>query len=247
MVEIVVSIVAVSDIHSPIYLSLFVEALARYRGDPDLVLLAGDLVDGNRIDMLQPVHDRLLDRFRGKPIIAVFGNEEYRGYEEEYRRRYPGIRWLDDEYLVISIGDHRVGVVGTRGALDKPTTWQSRNMPWLEHYYRELPDKMAKLVEEARGEGADIVVLLTHYGVTYQTVYGEPRWVWPYLASRRMGEVLKGRVDLIIHGHAHNAKRLKASINNTQVYNVALPANKSLVEIRIEPVGERGILKWLRG
>ncbi len=243
-----VVIAATADIHSPRFLSLFIDALSKYSGDPDIVVLAGDLVDKNQVKMLKPVYDRLLERFPDKPLIAVYGNEEYRGYEEEYRKLYPRFRWLDDEYLILDIRGVKTAIIGTRGALDKPTSWQSRNMPWIVNYYRNLPVKINNLINEAREKGAEIIVLITHYGVVYDTLIGEPRRIWRYLASRKMGEIVTGKVDLVIHGHAHNSVKVKTVINNTLIYNVALPANKSIVEIKVEKktVEETGILKWFK-
>ncbi len=235
---------ATADIHSPRFLKLFSEAMEDYNGSPDAFILAGDIVDRNKIEYASPVVRLIRRRYPDTPIIAVFGNEEYRGFEDKYREKYPEIKWLDDEYVIIELGGERVAFIGTRGSLEKPTTWQARNMPWLVEYYRGLPSRIRRLAEEAATLKPDYIVLTTHYGVTHDTLVGEPRRIWPYLANPRMLEAVKGLVDAVIHGHAHNSSRTTSIYGTTRIYNVALPANKRIVEVALRPSG-RGILSWL--
>ncbi len=239
-----VRVVATGDVHSPVYLQLYLAALREAPDNIDLVLWAGDMVEKNDVYALRPVLDYTRRKYVFTPIVAVFGNEEYRGYEDEYRRRYPGVRWLDDEYFSLTIHGLRIGIVGGRGALDKPTPWQARNIPGIAEYYRSLPEKLRGLAEEHRGE-VDIMILLLHYGVTYRNLQGEKTFIYPYLASRRMEKIINpGLFDIVIHAHAHQARIPVTYVNNVPVYNVSLPARGKLVEITLEPV-KRGLLRWL--
>jgi len=120
-----VRILSTADIHSPRYLDLFMKSLEKTSISPDIIILAGDLVDKNNVYALKPVYNALLKKFPEIPIISVFGNEEYRGYEDKYKSMYPLFKWLNDEYLVLEISGQRIGIIGTRGALDKPTPWHS--------------------------------------------------------------------------------------------------------------------------
>ncbi len=237
---------ATADIHSPRYLSSFREAMEEYSGDPKAFILAGDIVEKNKHEYLQPVLSMIKEKYPDTPIIAVFGNEEYRGYEEVYRRKYPEIKWLDDEYTILDTGDGRVAIIGTRGALEKPTSWQARNMPWIRRVYDELPVKLKKLVLDVRErEKPRFIVVVSHYGVCMDTLVGEPRRIWPYLANPRVIEEIGGLVDVVIHGHAHNSKKTTSIYKSTRIYNVALPANKRIVEVRLTSV-KTGILEWFK-
>jgi len=243
-----VRILSTADIHSPRYLDLFMKSLEKTSISPDIIILAGDLVDKNNVYALKPVYNALLKKFPEIPFISVFGNEEYRGYEDKYKSMYPLFKWLNDEYLVLEISGQRIGIIGTRGALDKPTPWQSRHMPWVRDYYRKLPLLVSKLIDRVRNEGVKIVVLVSHYGVTYSDLEGEPRNIWPYLASSKMEKVIiSKKVDLVIHGHAHNAVKTRIKLSNTYVYNVSLPANRELVIIDyIKEEKPHGLDRWLK-
>ncbi len=185
---------------------------------------------------------RLIEKhYPGSRIVAVFGNEEYHDREEEFRRRYPSIDWLDDEYRVYECGDRRVAVVGTRGALARPTRWQRRHMPWLERVYRERPARIVELARQARRE-ADHIVVLSHYGLARATLQGEPPSIWPELYSPLMEKaILRIRPDAAVHGHAHNG-RPHAVVGGVHVYNVALPLNKRIVGLSL--AARRSILDY---
>lgn len=244
-----IRILATADIHSPEYLHLFLQSLNRVLSTPDIIVLAGDLVKKNNVYAFRPVYDALTKKFPGTPIIAVFGNEEYRGFEEKYLELYQEIRWLNDEYIILTLKNMRVGIIGTRGALDRPTPWQSKNILGIHRYYLELPRRIDRMAKKLRSEGIEHLILLTHYGVTYKNLRGEPEKVWPYLASSRIEKVLlENRFDIVIHGHAHNAVIDRIEIDSVEIYNVSLPARKKIVEIIYEPSTQKhlkGLDKWL--
>jgi len=234
---------ATSDVHSPRYLGLFKAALeADEPRCARLILLAGDMVDRGSVEALAPVLELINGRYPGVPVAAVFGNEEYHDREELFRRRYPTVAWLDDEYRVFDVEGASVAVVGTRGALARPTRWQRRNMPWLARVYRERPRLVAELIRRARSE-ADKVILLSHYALARATIEGEPPSIWPELYSPEMERVIaREKPDAAVHGHAHRGKP-QASVAGVPVYNVALPLNKRIVAVR----PRRGLGEWLAG
>lgn len=244
-----IRILATADIHSPKYLQLFLQSLNKISSMPDIIVLAGDLVEKNNVYALRPVYNALTEKFPGKPIIAVFGNEEYRGFEEKYLELYRGIKWLNDEYTVLTLKNTRIGIIGTRGALDRPTFWQSKNIPGIHLYYLELPRKIDRMAKKLRSKGIEHLILLTHYGVTYKNLRGEPEKIWPYLASSRIEKVLlENRFDIVIHGHAHNAVFDKIEIDSVEIHNVSLPARRKIVEIIYEPFRRKhlkGLDEWL--
>lgn len=236
------TIAVTADVHSPRYLDLYSKALKTLNTKPDLLIWAGDMVNKNDIGSLRPVIEITYSALGNIEIIGVFGNEEYRGYEDRYKKLYPEIKWVNDEYIVLESKGFRIGIIGTRGALDKPTPWQARNIPGIEEYYRSLPSKIKELALSIRNK-VDQLILVSHYGVTYRNLYGEPRKIWPYLASRAMEKIIDPRLfNIVVHGHAHNSVYEKIMINNVPVYNVSLPARKKIVLIKIG----LGILGFLR-
>ncbi len=227
-------VVATADAHSPRYLSLLKASLLEAPETCSLVIWAGDMVLRGRVEALKPVLEAFKKKYPDTPIVAVFGNEEYWGMEEEFRARYPEVVWLDDEYRVFEVKGSRVAVVGTRGALDRPTSWQRRNKPELWRVYAERPELVEKLISRAR-KNADAVILVSHYALSFKTVEGEPRRIWPEMGSRRMEEaVRRSRPDIAIHGHAHNARQAETRVDGVPVYNVSLPALRRLAVIGLK-------------
>lgn len=225
-------IYASSDIHSPQYLKEFIAALSNLSETPDVFLLAGDVVDKNNIMAFKYVYEVLKKKFPSVTIVATFGNEEYRGYEKLYEALYKDITWLNDSYVVLFNGD--LCIYGTRGALDKPTTWQARNIPGIERYYKELPYRVAKSCEELRKNGCKKIILLSHYGVTRANLVGEKESTYPFLACTAFSRIIRRDiVDLVVHGHVHLGKLEVVYVNNVPVYNVALPARSKVVEIKL--------------
>ncbi|MEM0224488.1 MAG: metallophosphoesterase [Desulfurococcaceae archaeon] len=225
-------ILSTSDVHSPENLPLYLEALKNTSVEPDLILFAGDMVDRNRVFMLKPVIDATLKKHPNAKIIGVFGNEEYRGFEKLYVQMYKEVTWLNDEYIVLD--NKEICIIGTRGALDKPTMWQARNIPGIEKYYFQLPFKIEQMAIELRKLGCRRIILLSHYGVTHRNLAGEREESYPYLACSRFERIIKRDLfDIVIHGHVHMGIIELITIRNVPVYNVSLPARRKLVEIQI--------------
>lgn len=225
-------IYSTADVHSPEYLQLFREALENTRQEPDLFLFAGDMVERNKVLMYKPVIELVLKKYPNTKIIAVFGNEEFRGYEKLYMQIYKEITWLNDNY--VSLLDGELCIIGTRGGLDKPTTWQSKNLPGIEKYYIELPFKVERLALELRRNNCKRIILLSHYGVTYKNLVGEDTNAYPYLACSRFEKVLRREIiDMVIHGHIHLGQYELVYVKDIPVYNVSLPARRKIVEIKI--------------
>ena len=243
-----VRILATSDIHAPKYLSMLRSSLEKRSGveeGVDLVLLAGDYVEKGRIQFLKYVL-KLLERFRGKPIIGVFGNEDYDEIRPRIREEAEFIIWLEDEEYEVSINGVKVRVYGTSGVLDKPTSWQERNIPGIKRIYEERLEGIRRFASKPSGS-SEIKILLTHYPPTYKTLVGEPRYAWPQMASSRAESIIArtGGVDFVIHGHAHKSRVLEAVISTTKVYNVAIPARGDVLVASLEPPGARGLLKFM--
>ncbi|MHC1591596.1 MAG: metallophosphoesterase family protein [Candidatus Helarchaeales archaeon] len=222
----------ISDIHSPRFLSMFREALKKdyHRLEScDLILLAGDLINKGDISSLSEVIDPLEQL--NIPLIAVFGNEEYDSLHEKIKSEVGNkIRYLDDESITLKIKNQEIGIIGSKGSLDRPTSWQQKNIPGIQEFYARRIKTIASLIQKTR---AKIKILLLHYPPTYKTIVGERPSAYPYIGCRRMGRILKkNRVDAVIHGHAHLGIPF-AYHYEIPVYNVSLPVRKSFTFVKV--------------
>lgn len=232
-------IAAVADIHSPRYIPLLAASIAKLRSEStkiDLILLAGDVVERNDVASLNVVVN-ILSRLTNKlgaspPMVAVFGNEEYPGYEHVYRKLYPQIMWINDELRVLSIDELTLCIVGSRGAILKPTAWQQKHVPNAEVMYRARVEKIRGLLRKCRDY--NISILVTHYTSTFATVEGEDPRIHKFLGYPII-ETLNDdeKPCLAIHGHAHNSVRTHAVVNNVPIYNVSIPATKCVTIITL--------------
>jgi len=231
------TIVAVADVHSPKYLMYYMSALNRRREEcrkADLIVWAGDMVYRGRVEALQAVIDVTFKICGEKRIVAVFGNEEYIGLEDKFIKNYPQITWLNDSTIVLELENgEKIGVFGTRGALERPTQWQRKHHPELWQVYRERPRILEEQVKRLKEEVGKVIVV-SHYAPTFKTIVGEPQHIWPELGSRLMeAAILRSKPTLVIHGHAHKAKVLEARLNSTSVYNVSLPAKNDVTILKV--------------
>jgi Icc-related predicted phosphoesterase len=221
-------IAACADVHSPIFLENFSRSLESL-GKVDLFLLAGDLVSKSRVEQLSPVL-ACIRRVCAGPVLSCFGNEEYEQDRERYRE-YREVRWLEEEAELVQTGEGEVGVVGSKGSLDRPTFWQRKNLPGIWQVYRERVEKIDSLLAGLRTK---MKIVLTHYAPTYRTLEGEKESSWPEMACRGLEEVIKRRQpDLWIHGHAHNGKVTQVEMGRTLVVNASLPARGSVVVLEL--------------
>lgn len=229
-------IIAVSDVHSPRYLLHYMSALSRHKSDCEtatILIWAGDMVDKGRINALQQVV-AVTRRICGhKSIVAVFGNEEYMDLERKFIEKYNDIIWLNDSYMTLNVNGICYGIYGTRGALDRPTRWQERNIPNIRLIYRLRVERLRKTLQKLRTVCQKIIVVM-HYAPTYATLEGEDEKIWPEIGSKAMEEaLLEVKPDIVIHGHAHKSKRLEVDIQGIRVYNVALPARGDVTVIEV--------------
>ena len=229
-------IAATSDVHSPRHLLEFIAALGRHRDEcrgVRLFFFAGDMVERGNVSALRPVVEAVRSQCPSARIVAVFGNEEYMDREHVFMQRYREIIWLNDSFMTIERGDLRIAVYGTRGAIDRPTPWQIRNIPNIRRIYRERVERLKASVNKLKKEGYYVVVVM-HYAPTVLTVEGEEPRIWPYLASHEMEKAIREtQPNLVIHGHAHNSKRLEARIGETYIVNVAFPARRDIYMTRL--------------
>jgi len=231
-----VRLLAFGDVHGVQYLGVLRASLRSITGtEPHAILLAGDIVDRGDVHGMELVLKEVRQRFRETPVVAVFGNDEYYEIEDYLTKNYSDVIWLNDTVTVLKTDAGTVGIAGSRGSLDRLTYWQSKHMPQLEVVYRRRVVVIRKLLVDLTA-AADVVVLLTHYAPTYQTVRGEPEKIYPYMGCKKLEDVLKEvQPDLAIHAHAHNATVVEATVGSTKVYNVSIPARRGVTYIRYTP------------
>ncbi len=234
MVEVIVA--ATSDVHSPRYLLEFIAVLSRRREEcrsVDLFLWAGDMVERGNVQALRPVLEAVRSSCPKARIVGVFGNEEYMDKEHKFMKMYPEVIWLNDTYMTFEKAGRKIAIYGTRGSLDEPTPWQRRHIPAIRRIYHERAVRLERVVRELKEKGYTVLTLM-HYAPTRATLEGEDLKIWPYMASREMEKaILASKPDIVIHGHAHNSVKLEAQLDGIRVYNVAFPARRDILVIRL--------------
>lgn len=235
-------IAATSDIHSPRNFDLFVRSVDSIQALPDIFFLCGDIVDKGNIDEYSKINNTLFGKF-SCPIIACFGNSEYgKEITDKIKERYKDITFLEDESIILNIKDKSIGIVGTKGSLDRPTFWQSRNLPGIEDEYRLRVQKVRDLLAELK---CDMKILITHYAPTYKILEGENPYSYPELGSSEFEKVLLEQTpNIVICGHAHKGKK-QVWLNGVPVFNVGLMLNGKIVLIDTEKDLKHGIEKFI--
>ncbi|MBI4894809.1 MAG: metallophosphoesterase [Candidatus Aenigmarchaeota archaeon] len=220
-------IAATSDIHLPNNYQEFVMAVDRMRKKPDLFLVAGDVVDRGEANEYDKFYNIIFGKF-SCPIFSCFGNGEFHQMQEDLRKNYRDIKFLDDSSAAVMVGSKTVGIFGTTGSLDSPTPWQSANIPNIEGVYR---GRVLETDSALSTMEADFKILLMHYAPTYKTLEGEnPRYFQNMGSSAYESVILSRRPSLVIHGHSHRGTK-QAWLETVPVFNVSFPLNREIVII----------------
>jgi Icc-related predicted phosphoesterase len=217
-------VAATGDIHHPTHTGLLDSSLLTLEAEPDLFLIAGDVlkprdpVDYGKV--IVSIETRV-----SCPIVAAFGNTEFQEDRSSLREENPSVIFLDDEARNLDLGGRDVLVVGSTGSLERPTSWQKRNIPHVNDIYRARIRTIAKLLA---GHG-ELKILLTHYAPTYLTLEGEVRSSFPWMGTRRLESVIsEAEPSAVVHAHAHRGTP-GANINGVPIFNVSLPLNREIV------------------
>lgn len=228
-------IAATSDIHWPQYQGLFIKSLRQLPSKLDLFLIAGDLVNRGNPRGMAPLVQKINEANLECPVVACFGNDDYDSIKDTLRATAKGaIIFLDDELVSFTVREKQIVVVGSRGVLDQPTFWQSRNIENIREIYTQRVTKLDRLLTEAKAQ-TPYTILLTHYSPTFATLKGETQRAFGQMGSKRVEELLKQHTPMLaIHGHAHQGRR-KTKLEHTKVFNVALPLNRQIVSIKTAP------------
>lgn len=221
---------AVSDVHSPKHLDILRSAVNKLSGGLDLLLFAGDMVENGNVGALRHVLN-IIRPLNPRYIISVFGNDEHLEKKKAFVSVYKEVIWLNDESITLNISGRKIGIVGSRGVLERPTSWYYKHIEDVREYYKRKRNRLRRLLMSL---DADYRILLTHYSPTFKTIKGERFKLLPYLASSDMEQVLiETNTDIAIHGHVHNSSVTFVNLGITKVYNVAITATESITIINI--------------
>ncbi|MGC9182416.1 metallophosphoesterase family protein [Caldisphaera sp.] len=221
---------AASDIHYPHYFDLFKKSLNNISEEPCLFLLAGDIIDKGKIEGAKPVFESIFNKFPNSKIVATFGNDEWNELWDKLKEEYSNIDWIVDDYKVYSCNNISISVIGTPGALDKPTRWQIKNIPNIQEIYNNRLTKIRELLIKAK-KISQKTILLSHYALSKLTLKGENPYSYGELYSSKMEKIIvETRPDVAIHGHAHRGTAY-ALLQNIPIYNVAIPLVKNITKI----------------
>ncbi|MEM5792933.1 MAG: metallophosphoesterase [Candidatus Aenigmatarchaeota archaeon] len=239
-------IAATGDIHSPINYELFIKSIDNLHISPHLFLISGDIVDRKSakdevtIKEIRKVSNAIFGKINC-PIISCFGNNEFEQDWEKIIKSNPEIKFLQDESMVLEIEGNKVGIVGSKGSLDRPTIWQRKNLPDITNIYQKRVEKINELL---LGLNVDYKILLIHYPPTYKILSGENPSYYPELACSSLERlIVETKVNLVITGHVHKGKK-EVWINGTPVINVGLTLNNGIVVIDTEKL-KRGLSRFL--
>jgi len=210
-----------SDLHLPTYYKEFYESLNKINEKIDFVILCGDIIDNKEHIYIKKLYYLLNSKFGNIKIFSTFGNNEVsflldREKDKDfYRKEYNFINWLDYEYY--DLGEYYL--LGFEGFPER--TWKMVNIENVKEYYSKKLENIFNSLNKK-------VIVFSHYGLSRDTVLGDPAPEWS-LYSKYIENIIKKYSDKIIygfHGHAHHSKNYKTKINNTEIYNVAFPLHK---------------------
>jgi predicted phosphodiesterase len=233
----------VGDVHSPKYLPEFSSAMKNLKDEPvDLFILAGDTVSKGNLKGFKLIVDVLNENINC-PVIACFGNDDYIQLEEKFFSRFGKyVTFLNDSSMIIKIKGKEIGIIGTRGVLDKPTSWQAANIPNILKIYELRLHTIDKLLDDFESKKAskelDYSLLVSHYAVGYALLRGEKQHVYPLLGSKKLENILLKHEKLptvVIHAHAHNATKFRTELGPHTLWNVSFPATRSITYISLPP------------
>jgi Icc-related predicted phosphoesterase len=161
-------IAATSDYDIPEFnIKTFIKALDDIK-EPELLLFCGDMYDYRRPKRYKDIGE-ILDKIGWKcPVIAIPGNHEFeQDYDKVKESCGKRIIFIDDEALIIK---NKIGIVGSKGCLDRPTFWQAGNVIGIEDMYK---DRIAKIKDLLSKLKTPTKILMTHYAPTHKTLVGE--------------------------------------------------------------------------
>ncbi|GAC1516908.1 MAG: metallophosphoesterase [Gemmatimonadaceae bacterium] len=225
-----VRIAAMSDVHvGKTGQGTLQPLLAAASESADMLVICGDLTDYGLADEARVLARELTAAVR-VPIVAVLGNHDYEGGEEDQIRTIlvdAGVTLLDGDACEVR-GVGFAGVKGFAGGFGRGTlaAWGETT---IKQFVHEAVNEALKLESALARLRTTHRIALLHYAPVRDTVVGEPPEIYPFLGSSRLEEPL-GRylVTAVVHGHAHNGTEEGRTATGIPVYNVAMPLLRKL-------------------
>ena len=222
-----IRIAAAGDIHITEANSEAVTSAFREVDDADLILLAGDLTTHG-----EPEQAELLARAVEDvetPILTVLGNHDWHVNRAEELTRVledAGIKVLDRGWAIERVGEHEIGIVGTKGHVGgfPGSHLPDFGEPELRAVYAQATEEVHAVDEGLRAVAAcPLRIVLLHYAPTTETLIGEPEPIWAFLGTDRLAPpIVEHAPDLVLHGHAH-AGTFEGRVAEVPVFNVSVP------------------------
>lgn len=193
----------------------------------DLLVLAGDLTRCGSADEAAVLAKELGGL--PLPVLAVLGNHDYhagqeRGITEVLEEH--GIRVLEGDGEVVTVGGRRVGVAGIKGFGGgfAGACGSEFGEPEMKSFIRHTKDTAARLEGALNGLEADVKVCVLHYSPVEETLRGERLEIYPFLGSYLLAEAVdRAGADVVFHGHAHAGSEKGVTPGGIRVRNVAQP------------------------
>ncbi|MFJ3804595.1 metallophosphoesterase [Streptomyces sp. NPDC090088] len=196
----------------------------------DILLLAGDLTRHGTPEEARVVAREIKDL--GVPVVAVLGNHDHHDdHPDEVTAilREAGAHVLEGQATVVTHGDLRIGVAGTKGfgggfvGRCAPEFGEPA-MKEFVRYSRHRADGLRAALKELHGYECDARIALTHFAPVPDTLAGEPLEIYPFLGSYLLAEAIDtAGADLAVHGHAHAGTEHGMTGGGVKVRNVAQP------------------------
>jgi Icc-related predicted phosphoesterase len=225
----VIRVAAVGDVHAGVLCEPRLrDGFEHLAQRADVLLLAGDLTRCGSAKEAGVLAGVLAGT--GVPTVAVLGNHDHHSDEagkvvevlEE-----AGVVVLEGTSTTIDLGGRTLGVAGVKGFGGGfpggcATEFGEAEMKAFVAHSRQCADLLRDALATLE---ADVVVALTHYSPTADTLRGEPPEIHPFLGSYFLAEAIDstGTVALAVHGHAHRGAERGLTPGGVRVRNVAQP------------------------
>ena len=202
-------------------------AFRRVDGHVDAILLAGDLTTYGELEQGELLAE--ICRGVGAPVFAVLGNHDWHCNQADEIVAVlarAGVRMVDRGWARQDVDGAILGIAGAKGFVGGFPDSQLPDFgePLLRNVYAETTAEVEGLAAGLEAIAAcDYRIALLHYSPTATTLEGEPRGIWPFLGTDRLGPpILEHHPNLVLHGHAH-AGAFEGAVGDVPVYNVAVP------------------------
>ena len=188
---------AMSDVHEAVDAAA---AAAKAAGDPDFIVLLGDIVS-----MVETEKDALLTNDLAHmvtggeiPVIYARGNHEIKGEYGELLHKYVGAKG-ESFYYTVTLGEDIFAVVLDLGEDHEDDWWEYYTTAKFDLYRQEQTEMLESVLEHGAYEGYRYRLALCHIPIVYVDKHGyfeEFRKDWTSLLNEM-------DIDMCLSGHKH--------------------------------------------